>query len=145
MLLEARCPPLHATRFYTPPIFEKHPLSRSRIVSLLFSLPIFPPYQFFFFLLPFVSYTFVPILSSSSTPFAQPVFVSRTRSMRNILPFHRKDAEANPEKHEHMHPHIHMEKRLKGFAFAPNWVRNEFIAWMGAYSFLSKRTQADSF
>jgi hypothetical protein len=46
---------------------------------------------------------------------------------KNILPFHKKDAEAKRMK-------IPKDRRLRRFAFAPNWVRNEFIAWVGEYS-----------
>lgn len=45
---------------------------------------------------------------------------------KNILPFHKKDAEAKPMK-------IPKDRRLRRFAFAPNWVRNEFIAWVGEF------------
>lgn len=67
--------------------------------------------------------------------------------MKNILPFHKKDAEAHQsasyeesrlkhkgEQLKHKAERLkHKEKRLKRFAFVPNWVRNEFIAWMGEH------------
>jgi len=48
---------------------------------------------------------------------------------KNILPFHKKDAEAKPSKPLR----TPKDRRLRRFAFAPNWVRNEFIAWMGEF------------
>lgn len=47
--------------------------------------------------------------------------------VKPMLPFHKKDAEAKPSKPL-------KDRRLRRLAFAPNWVRNEFIAWMGEYS-----------
>jgi hypothetical protein len=55
---------------------------------------------------------------------------------KNILPFYKKDAEAKPS----IPSRQPKDRRLVRFAFAPNWVRNEFIAWIGEYSSNNMKT-----
>jgi len=48
---------------------------------------------------------------------------------RNILPFHKQENGSQPPKGGK----IPKDRRLQRFAFAPNWVRNEFIAFIGEF------------
>lgn len=82
------------------------------LLHRLFTVFISQPYSFVW---PYLCFSLFSLLC---------IVVVSFEMAKNILPFHKKDAEAKPSK-------TPKDRRLRRFAFAPNWVRNEFIAFIG--------------
>jgi len=55
-----------------------------------------------------------------------------SKMARNILPFHNKEKSESPDQVKR--PKSPKDRRLRRFGFAPNWVRNEFIAFVAEFA-----------